>query len=244
MPQLNTARPAHSTPTSAFSWGIAYGAGFVSSVGKIFAVLRAVARNTKCFTVGDIKSHLWEFSPRFYVMRMNNSLLSASYASVVVPLKNLNSPVFQTQGSPCSFSLKRRTIFPCRSILANHMLNPAIHAAILLPLVLCVKLLFAIRASVNVRIPPAGPALLRAIFGGFGSVWENKICAAADRANKFYLLFFCCHRETIPQYLHTVKIDPHYVDVIIPRWQDFTGKQAVHAESGKTFDEVKADRAD
>jgi DNA modification methylase len=31
--------------------------------------------------------------------------------------------------------------------------------------------------------------------------------------------------------------DAGYCDVIIKRWQDFTGKKAIHAETGKTFDE-------
>jgi DNA modification methylase len=35
-----------------------------------------------------------------------------------------------------------------------------------------------------------------------------------------------------------MELDPKYCDVIIKRWQDFTGKQAVHLESGKTFAEV------
>lgn len=35
-----------------------------------------------------------------------------------------------------------------------------------------------------------------------------------------------------------MELDPKYVDVIIKRWQDFTGKQATHADTGKTFDEV------
>lgn len=30
----------------------------------------------------------------------------------------------------------------------------------------------------------------------------------------------------------------HYVDVIIKRWQEFTGKEAVHIESGKTYNEM------
>lgn len=34
------------------------------------------------------------------------------------------------------------------------------------------------------------------------------------------------------------ELDPKYVDVIIKRWQEFTGKQAIHAETGKTFAEV------
>jgi len=35
-----------------------------------------------------------------------------------------------------------------------------------------------------------------------------------------------------------MELDPEYVDVIIKRWQDFTGKEAVHEESGKTFTEA------
>ena len=34
-----------------------------------------------------------------------------------------------------------------------------------------------------------------------------------------------------------MELDPKYCDVIITRWQDFTSKQATHAETGKTFDE-------
>ena len=37
---------------------------------------------------------------------------------------------------------------------------------------------------------------------------------------------------------YTMELQPQYVDVIIKRWQDFTGQKAIHAESGKTFDEV------
>lgn len=34
------------------------------------------------------------------------------------------------------------------------------------------------------------------------------------------------------------ELSPSYVDLIIKRWQDFTGKQAIHLESGKTFAEL------
>jgi DNA modification methylase len=33
-----------------------------------------------------------------------------------------------------------------------------------------------------------------------------------------------------------MELDPKYCDVIIKRWQDFTGKQAIHAETGEPFD--------
>ena len=38
----------------------------------------------------------------------------------------------------------------------------------------------------------------------------------------------------------SMELDPKYCDVIVKRWQDFTGKQAIHEESGKTFDEMTA----
>lgn len=38
-----------------------------------------------------------------------------------------------------------------------------------------------------------------------------------------------------------IELDPKYVDVIIKRWQDFTGQEAVHVETGKTFKEMTED---
>jgi len=34
------------------------------------------------------------------------------------------------------------------------------------------------------------------------------------------------------------ELDPKYVDVIVRRWQEFTGQEAVHEESGRTFNEI------
>ncbi len=35
-----------------------------------------------------------------------------------------------------------------------------------------------------------------------------------------------------------IEIDPKYVDVIVRRWQEFTGKQAIHEATGKTYEEL------
>lgn len=40
-----------------------------------------------------------------------------------------------------------------------------------------------------------------------------------------------------------MEIDPAYCDVIIRRWQDLTGKQAMHASSGSAFETLEAERA-
>jgi site-specific DNA-methyltransferase (adenine-specific) len=36
-----------------------------------------------------------------------------------------------------------------------------------------------------------------------------------------------------------MELDPKYCDVIVTRWQDFTGQKAIHEASGKTFEEMK-----
>jgi len=35
-----------------------------------------------------------------------------------------------------------------------------------------------------------------------------------------------------------MELDPKYVDVIVKRWQEYTGKDAIHEESGKTYAEL------
>ena len=37
-----------------------------------------------------------------------------------------------------------------------------------------------------------------------------------------------------------MELDPKYCDVIVRRWQDFTGQQATLEATGQTFDEVAA----
>jgi DNA modification methylase len=39
-----------------------------------------------------------------------------------------------------------------------------------------------------------------------------------------------------------MELDPKYCDVIIKRWQDFTGQQATLEATGQTYDELKAER--
>lgn len=38
-----------------------------------------------------------------------------------------------------------------------------------------------------------------------------------------------------------LELDPAYVDVIVRRWQLYTGEQAQNAHTGKTFDETAAE---
>ena len=44
--------------------------------------------------------------------------------------------------------------------------------------------------------------------------------------------------EKMDRYARIMELDPKYCDVIINRWQDFTGKEAVHLELNKTYNEL------
>ena len=39
-----------------------------------------------------------------------------------------------------------------------------------------------------------------------------------------------------------MELDPKYADVIVTRWQEYSGKEAVHAETGRTFNEIKSSK--
>jgi DNA modification methylase len=40
--------------------------------------------------------------------------------------------------------------------------------------------------------------------------------------------------------IHAIELSPAYVDVAVMRWQEFTGQDAIHEETGRTFNEIKA----
>jgi len=38
-----------------------------------------------------------------------------------------------------------------------------------------------------------------------------------------------------------LEIDPHYLDTTVRRWEAYTGEQARHASSGRSFHEIEAE---
>jgi DNA modification methylase len=48
--------------------------------------------------------------------------------------------------------------------------------------------------------------------------------------------------ETTGRHARLMELDPRYVDVIVRRWQEFTGEQAVLDQDGRSFDEVASAR--
>ena len=76
---------------------------------------------------------------------------------------------------------------------------------------------------------PQRPQIVLDLFGGSGST-----------------LIAC---EKTGRHARLMELDPKYCDVIIKRWQDFTGKEAVLESSGDKFNDVyicgrKGDKAD
>lgn len=59
----------------------------------------------------------------------------------------------------------------------------------------------------------------KTIFDGFGGSGSTLIACEKTGRQAFIM-----------------ELEPHYCDVIIKRWQDFTGKKAIHAETGEAFD--------
>ena len=49
--------------------------------------------------------------------------------------------------------------------------------------------------------------------------------------------------ERVGRMGYGLEIEPRYVDLAIRRWQEFTGRDAIHAETGRTFEETERDRA-
>ena len=49
--------------------------------------------------------------------------------------------------------------------------------------------------------------------------------------------------ERVGRHARALDIEPRFVDVAIRRWQAFTRRDARHAESGSSFDEIAAERA-
>lgn len=48
--------------------------------------------------------------------------------------------------------------------------------------------------------------------------------------------------ERVGRLCYAMELDPLYVDTAVRSWQRYTGDHAVHAETGKRFDSVAADR--
>ena len=70
-------------------------------------------------------------------------------------------------------------------------------------------------------------------------IGSNKSSIVLDFFGGSGSTLIACHKTG--RHARLMELDPKYCDVIVKRWQDFAGKQAIHEASGKTFDEMKAE---
>ena len=47
--------------------------------------------------------------------------------------------------------------------------------------------------------------------------------------------------EKLYRNCYAMELDPKYCDVAIQRWQNYTGKDAIHLETNKTYNELQKD---
>ena len=50
--------------------------------------------------------------------------------------------------------------------------------------------------------------------------------------------------EVLGRKMGGMELDPRYVDVIVRRWQEYTGQHATHAKTGLTFNAVAAESSE
>ena len=75
-----------------------------------------------------------------------------------------------------------------------------------------------------------------AAWGGLDGIGDPRFCAGDAGPVMAWAA------ERIGRRAYAMDVEPRYVDVAVRRWQAFTGKDAVDAESGRTFDQL-AERA-
>ena len=49
--------------------------------------------------------------------------------------------------------------------------------------------------------------------------------------------------ETTGRHARLIELDPRYVDVIVKRWQDYTGQKAVLEADGREFEQIALERS-
>jgi len=76
------------------------------------------------------------------------------------------------------------------------------------------------------------------------SLIENQMLISSDR-NDLIIDFFLgsgstlIASEKLTRKCYGMELDPKYIDVIIKRWQEYTGKQATHADTGAEFNSMQ-----
>ena len=229
MPTFDRTRTTSPVLAFAAGFGAAIRADAPPAVVEVFPVLGTVAVDAKRDAVGWIEAQLRELCKRLDVVRVKSCTnYAASLAGVPVALQYRRAPLGQLRAQSRAFSFERLTILPRRCKRPDFVNLSARAGAIHPPDVRSgLESVATIQAGTHGRSvrPTRLTTELRSIRSAGvlfvlpfadGACERNSGTAAEDRSS-----FDRWHMSIIPS------IDPRYCDVIVRRWEEFTGKKAV-----------------
>jgi len=233
MAKFKRTRTADAIDPSSRSFDSTNWANLCSSVGEIFTMNQPVAFDTQGFAIRNIKAKIGKLCPRFNVVGVNQSFLSAILASISIALKNGGSPFSNLRGEPCAITFKRFTVLPVGGVFPVAMCLRTLMRAILFTLIQTIKRFIALWTYSDVRLPAVGPTLFTAILRRFGAKFMLPIYLTASGAGKInpfpsfhYYASLDSHDYNIYQSYCNCKQNTFYCD-IMKRWEDYTGEKAV-----------------
>lgn len=232
MATFKRTRTADSIDPGSCSFDSTNWANLCSSVGEVFTMNQPVAFDTQGFAIGNIKAKIGKLCPRFNVVGVDQSLLTAILAGISIALKHSGSPFSNLWGKPCAITFKGFTIFPARGVLSVAMCLRTRMRAILFSLIQTIKWFIALWTYPDVWGSAVGPTLPAAIFRCIGAKFMLPIYLTASGAGKInpfpsfhYYASLDSHDYNIYQNYRNCKQNTFYCD-IMKRWEDYTGEKS------------------
>jgi hypothetical protein len=203
------------------------------SIGKILIVYFPMAMNAERYAIRYFKTQIWFTCEWLNMMSVEISSRSTLLALEIIAFIYGTSPILKLPRESYSCRLEARPIFPSPCEWSN----PA-HASTMPRTknrfsVFARKVFAAVWALLSLYRVSLCPTGLATKFGTFGTISMSPIGLAADRAgeiNSFTsrqdFAALNCHDGNITSAAQNSKFYSVYCDVIVQRFEDFTGKKA------------------
>lgn len=169
------------------------------------------------------------------MVSVNISSTSAYCAFMPVAQINSLAPFSKFRGASCTLSDKRPSVFPCWRVFSALVLILARSRTVFFPIAICAcKFFMAICARFN--LGSIAPTFLRTKLRGVCSIcMRNKLISAYKALLFDSGLTIWARKCGVCFHAHIITLSPHYVDVAVRRWQEFTGKTAILESTGEEF---------
>ena len=229
----NRARSTRTANSSAFGSHATMRTDFCPAICKIFAVFFSVAIYAEGYSVSNIKSQFGKISPSLNMMGVKFAAISTSNASVLVAAKDGHGPFPTPWHKSGLLIMKRLTSLPVRRFIACTRYACTTARTKTCFAVAGIKLFTTIFTKSFWKWISCRPTMFTAKLGVFSTVSVCPIFFATNRANQCdtfspaqYNASLFSHSTIIHSNIHNIKIDPIYCDVIVQRYEDFSGKKA------------------